>query len=43
MVIGAAMRPAGGVFLDVAEQLIHDHGHRAHHHQAAEREPHLHG
>ena len=27
--LGAAVRPAGGVFFDVAEQLVHDHRHGA--------------
>ena len=41
--VGAAVRPSSGVLLDVAEQFVHDHGHRANHHQSREGQAHLHG
>src|SRR5574343_213637 len=39
--LGTAVCPTGGVFLDQAEQLIHGHGHAAHHQQTAESQAHL--
>ena len=37
------MGPGGGVLLDVAEQLVHPHGHGADDYQAAEGKPPLQG
>ena len=42
-VLRAAVGPGSGVLFNVAEQLIHGHGHHAHHHQARKGQTHLHG